>query len=314
MTMETIHLTDAASGAEATILPGFGFNCYRFRVVFDNRPIDVVWSEPEFETGQKRASGSGIPLLFPYAGRIRGQTLHWNGLQWPLEGDDRRGNAIHGYVLNRPWRVLEQSACRVTGQFQASIDDPSLLAKWPADFRITATYELSATALSSWFLIENPDVCPLPFGFGTHPYFCVPLGGSRAEACRVELPVRQRWELVEMLATGRRLPVESPEAYRAGLPFGEMNFDDALTDLQFDGGLCRCGIADPDSGRRLAVEFGREFRECVVYNPPHRQAVCIEPLTWCPNGFELAEQGIDAGLRILQPGESLRCGVVMRVE
>ena len=314
MTMETIHLSDAASGAEAVILADFGFNCYRFRVVFDNRPIDVVWSEPDFETGQKRASGSGIPLLFPYAGRIRGHTLHWNGRQWPLEGDDRRGNAIHGYVLNRPWRVLEQSACRAVGQFQASIDDPRLLDKWPADFRITATYELSGAALSSSFLIENPDERPLPFGFGTHPYFCVPLGGSRADACLVELPVRQRWELVEMLATGRRLPVESPEAYRAGLPFGQTSFDDALTDLQFDGGLCRCGIVDPDSTRRLAVEFGREFRECVVYNPPHRQAVCIEPLTWCPNGFELAERGIDAGLRVLQPGESLQCGVEMRVE
>ncbi len=312
--MDAIHLRDEVSGAEAAILPGFGFNCYRFRVVFDNRPIEVVWSEPEFESGQKRASGSGIPLLFPYAGRIRGQTLRWNGRQWPLEGDDRRGNAIHGYVLNRPWRVLEQSGCRVVGQFQASVDDPRLLDKWPADFRMTATYELSGAALSSSFLIENPDERPLPFGFGTHPYFCVPLGGQFAEACRVELPVGQRWEVVEMLATGRRLAVESPAAYRAGLLFGQMQFDDAFTDLQFDGGRCRCGIVDPDSARRLVVEFGREFRECVVYNPPHRQAVCIEPLTWCPNGFELAEQGIDAGVKILPPGESLQCGVLMRVE
>lgn len=314
MAMETIHLTDPGTGAAAAILAGFGFNCYRFRVPVDGRSIEVLWSEPGFETGQKRASGSGIPLLFPYAGRIRGQVLRWKERDWPLEGDDRRGNAIHGYVLARPWRVLEQSTRRAVGQFQASIDDPRLLDMWPADFRITATYELSGTALRSSFLIENPDTRPLPFGFGTHPYFCVPLGGSRAESCLVELPVRQRWELVEMLATGRRVPVESPDAYRAGLPFGQMNFDDAFTALQFDGQRCRCRIVDPESGRRLTVEFGPEFRECVVYNPPHRQAVCIEPLTWCPNGFELSERGIDAGLRILQPGQSLSCGVVMRVE
>ena len=127
MTMQIIHLTDPASGAEASILAGFGFNCYRFRVQFDGRPIDVVWSEPEFETGLKRASGSGIPLLFPYAGRLRGKTLNWGGHQWPLEGDDHRGNAIHGYVLTRPWRVLEQSSRRAVGQFQASIDAPALL-------------------------------------------------------------------------------------------------------------------------------------------------------------------------------------------
>jgi len=276
--------------------------------------VDVLWSEPEFETGQKRASGSGIPLLFPYAGRLRGKTLTWDGRTWPLEGDDHRGNAIHGYVQNRPWRVIEQAAHRVVGQFQASLDDPALLQAWPADFRITATYELAGSSLSSTFLIENPDQRPLPFGFGTHPYFCVPLGGSRADACLVELPVRQRWELVDMLATGRRLPVESSEAFQAGLPFGQMKFDDAFTDLQFDGSWCRSRIVDPGSGRRLVIEFDQAFRECVVYNPPHRQAVCIEPLTWCPNAFELEQQGRDAGLRILQPGESLQCQVTMRVE
>lgn len=314
MPIETIHLSDAATGAEAAILAGYGFNCYRFCVPAAGRPIDVLWSEPGFETGRKRASGSGIPLLFPYAGRIRGRTLPWHGRQWPLEGDDHRGNAIHGYVLTRPWRVLEQSGRRAVGQFQASVDDPRLLDMWPADFRITASYELSGAALSSSFLIENPDERPLPFGFGTHPYFCVPLGGARAETCLVELPVSERWELIEMLATGRRLPIVSAEAYRAGLPFGQMNFDDAFTALRFDGQWCRPRIVDPDSGRRLVVEFDRVFRECVVYNPPHRQAVCIEPLTWCPNGFELAERGIDAGLRILQPCESLQCSVVMRVE
>lgn len=312
--MQIISLTDSASGAEAAILAGFGFNCYRFRVRCDGRPLDVLWSEPEFDSGQKRASGSGIPLLFPYAGRLRGKTLTWNGNTWPLEGDDSRGNAIHGYVLNRPWRVLEQSAQRAVGQFQASRDDPALLERWPADFRLTATYELAGTTLSSTFLIENPDQRPLPFGFGTHPYFCVPLGGSAADACLVELPVGRRWELVEMLPTGRRLPVEAPPAYRAGLPFAQMKFDDAFTDLDFDGGCCRPRIVDPGSGRRLVIEFDRAFRECVVYNPPHRQAVCIEPLTWCPNAFELDQQGLDAGLSILQPGQSLRCQVTMRVE
>lgn len=312
--MQTMHLTDSASGAEAAILAGFGFNCYRFRVRFDDQPLDVLWSEPGFDSGQKRASGSGIPLLFPYAGRLRGKTLNWNGGAWPLEGDDNRGNAIHGYVLNRPWRVLEQSDQRAVGQFQASLDAPALLSCWPADFRITATYELAGTSLSSSFLIENPDQRPLPFGFGTHPYFCVPLGGSRADDCLVELPVGRRWELVEMLATGRRLPVEIPEAYRAGLPFAEMKFDDAFTDLVFDGGWCRPRIVDPGSGRRLVVEFDQAFRECVVYNPPHRQAVCIEPLTWCPNAFELEQRGLAAGLKILQPGQSLQCQVTMRVE
>ncbi|MEZ6109736.1 MAG: hypothetical protein R3C99_01595 [Pirellulaceae bacterium] len=41
------------------------------------------------------------------------------------------------------------------GQFQASVDDPSL-ERWPSDFRITATYELSDDRLTLALTFENP--------------------------------------------------------------------------------------------------------------------------------------------------------------
>jgi aldose 1-epimerase len=314
MTVQAISLSDPASGARASILPGFGFNCYRFAVPVAGRPVEVLWAEPGFESGQKRASGSGIPLLLPYPGRLRGQTLQWRGRAYPLEGDDHRGNAIHGYVLNRPWRVIEQGAARVVGQFQASVDDPSLRDRWPADFRITATYALSGTALSSEFLIENPSDQPLPCGFGTHPYFRVPLAAGDAAECRVALPVTRRWELADMLPTGRQLNVDEPDTFRRGLPFPEMQFDDVFTGLQFEREWCHTAVVDPRGGCRLAVEFDAAFRECVVYNPPHREAVCIEPYTCVPNAIELTAGGADTGLQVLEPGQSFRARVVMRVE
>jgi aldose 1-epimerase len=314
MAVETVTLADSATGSQAKVLAGFGFNCCQFRAMVEGRPVEVLWSEPGFESGDKRASGSGIPLLFPFAGRIRGQTLRWGGRQWPLEGDDGRGNAIHGFVLGRPWRVIERSDTRVVGQFQASLDEPRLLDCWPADFCITATYVLAGNALDTTFLIGNPSDRPLPCGFGTHPYFRVPLGGDNADACRVELPVRQRWEMVDMLPTGERLPIEDVDRYHAGLPFGEMSLDDVFTGLEFRDDWCTCRIVDPQSGRRLVLEFDRAFRESVVYNPPHREAVCVEPYTCVPNAAELAEQGIDAGLRVLAPDESFQARVVMRVE
>jgi len=314
MQVEVVTLSDVSSGAEAKVAVGFGFNCYQFRVEIDGRPIEVLWSEPDFQRGDKRASGTGIPLLFPYPGRLRGQSLLWQSHRYLLEGDDRRGNAIHGFVLTRPWRVLEQSSGRVVGQFQASRDDARLLACWPADFCITATYELAGNTLRSSFLIENPDDKPLPCGFGTHPYFRVPLGGPSADRCVVRLPMRRQWELQEMLPTGQLLPLEEAEQLRTGLPFGEMSFDDVFAGLDFESGWCTPRVIDPQSGRQLIVQFDQAFRECVVYTPPHRQAVCIEPYTCVPNAPELQARGVDAGLRILQPGERFSADVVMRVE
>ncbi len=53
---EVITLTDSSSGAEAKILAGYGFNCFQFRVEHVGQPLDILWSEPDFERGDKRAS------------------------------------------------------------------------------------------------------------------------------------------------------------------------------------------------------------------------------------------------------------------
>jgi aldose 1-epimerase len=313
MSTEIVVLRDSGSGSQAKILASFGFNCYQFTALVDHEPVDVIWSEPGFELGDKRASGSGIPLLFPFAGRLRGKSFVWHGREYPAEGDDGRGNAIHGYVLGRPWRVTEQTDQEVTAEFHASIDEPKLLEAWPADFCITATYSLRGTRLESDFLIENPDSHPLPFGFGIHPYFRVPLGGADSGPCRVRLPFQERWDMTDMLPTGQRVPVEDPAAFRAGLPFAEMQFDDVFTGLEFQDGECVCRIIDPDSARQLTLRFNDLFHECVVYNPPHREAVCVEPYTCVPNAAELQSNGVATNLRVLQPGESARARVVMEV-
>src|SRR5207237_10672600 len=107
-----------------------------------------------------------------------------------------------------------------------------------------------------------------------------------------------------MLPTGRRVDLPNAAAFQAGQRYGDLRLDDVFTGLQFTGEWCESSIHDPASGRTITQRFDRSFRECVVYTPPHREAICIEPLTCAPNSFELKSQKIDAGLRVLEPGES----------
>jgi aldose 1-epimerase len=44
------------------------------------------------------------------------------------------------------------------------------------------------------------------------------------------------------------------------------------------------------------------FRELLVFTPPHRQAVCLEPYTCVTDAINLQARGIDAGLLVLPPG------------
>ena len=304
MLTEPITLRDAATGASAKILSGLGFNCYSFQPVVGGEAAEVLWSEADFPSGQGKPSHSGIPILFPFPGRLRGSHLAYEGQTYPLGSDDGRGNAIHGFVLNRPWRIVESLPHRAVGEFHASLDEPGLIRRWPADFRLTVAYELRGNTLTAEIEVQNPGPGRLPFGLGLHPYFRLPLGaGGQADACRVTVPVAEYWELAAMLPTGRRLPADGPRDLAGGMPFRQMQLDDVFTGLSGAAGRCRATIDDPHSGRTLELVFDAAFRECVVYNPPHREAVCIEPYTCVPDAYELQAAGIDTGLRFLQAGE-----------
>ena len=309
MQPEIATIRDAASGATASVLVSQGFNCFRFLAQAQGHPIDVLYAPPEFSTGKERPSRGGIPLLIPFPGRIRGTSLQWQGKSYPLEAGDAFGNAIHGFGLWRPWRVIEQTEAKVVGEFQAWRDDPALKERWPADFRITASYTLAGNTLRGEYRIENAGDMLLPFGFGTHPYFRVPLGGAKAEDCIVKLPVSAKWELADMLPTGKKVPLPNAKSLQAGQRFGDLQLDDVFADLAWTGGQCTASIHDPASGITVSQRFDGGFRECVVFTPPHRQAICIEPYTCVPGPFELSERGIDAGLRVLEPGEKF-AGVV----
>jgi aldose 1-epimerase len=314
MALETVTISDPVCGSRAKILPGLGFNCYGFSAATPSGPLETLWSAPDFADGTARPTRSGIPLLFPFAGRIRGTSFCFQDREYALEEGDDQGNAIHGFVLNRPWRVTQQAGDRVVGQFHASLDDEAIRERWPADFRITAEYRIAGNILSSQFVIENPDDKPLPFGFGTHAYFRVPLGGSSADDCRVTIPLATSWELEDLLPTGRSAPSPAAAQLARGMRFGDMRLDNIFGGLEFTDRHATASIIDPHSGRTLTQTFGDQFTACVVFNPPHRQAVCMEPYTTIPDPFSLQARGVDPKLRILAPGESFRTSVVIRIE
>ena len=116
-----------------------------------------------------------------------------------------------------------------------------------------------------------------------------------------------------MLPTGNRLSVPNAAAFAAGQRFGDMQFDDVFAGLAFESAWCATSIHDPAAGSTVTQRFDGAFRECVVYTPPHRQAICIEPYTCVPGAIGLAERDIDAGLRIVPPGGSFSARVEISV-
>ena len=208
-TPHIISITDPATGASARILVSLGFNCFSWRPILQDGPREMLWAHPDFASGNQGPSGGGIPLLFPFPGRIGKAQFVFDGHEYLLEPADPFGNAIHGFVYNRPWRAVEQSVNRVSGEFQASCDDRSVLARWPGDFRIRVSYTVENLKLTTQIECENTGKGPLPYGLGTHAYFRLPLSdGADPEMTKVTLPATKVWEARDQLPTGRLLPVD----------------------------------------------------------------------------------------------------------
>jgi aldose 1-epimerase len=315
MPANVVEITDNDTGARARVLASLGFNCFNWRPELADGPREMLWAEAGFETGDKRPSGSGIPLLFPFPGRIGGAAFQFAGRDYCLEPGDAFGNAIHGFVFNRPWRIVEHKGARLVGEFQASVDDPSILDRWPADFRIRVAYEVRGRQLVSDIEYANAGDRPLPCGFGTHAYFRLPLaGGGHVADTVVTVPVTQLWEVEQMIPTGRLLPIALDQQLVEGLRFGDQQFDTCFTSVRADSdGLVRTQLTDPVTGRRLTQTFSSAFTQCVVYTPGHRQAICIEPYTCVPDAIRLAAEGHETGLQILQPGEKFETTIKIEV-
>jgi len=304
-----VEITDPRGGAVARIAVDRGFNCYSFAV--DGH--ELLDSVRGFAQGEGRPSGHGIPILFPFPNRIRDGRFSWNGRSYqlspPIAPDDGNGNAIHGFCLDRPWRVISQDTSSVTGEFQLSRDAADRRPLWPSDARIRVAYRLEDNRLLADVTIDNPDGEDLPFGFGTHPYFRLPLGsGGTAVDCRVHVPAHQQWELDACLPTGRLLRVDASCDLRHGGRFGDMQLDHVLTsiaDINLQPlAVLVMSVGDPGARRRLTQRCdGGVFREIVVYTPPGRDAVCLEPYTCVTDAINLDPAGTTSGWQVLPAGQ-----------
>ncbi len=249
---------------------------------------------------------------FPSPAASRSGSYEFNGKRYAIPAGDGLGNALHGFVFDRPWRLVDHADTHVTAEFQGAIDAPETLDQWPGDYRIRVTYRLEASRLSCEVRYDNPGEGPLPCAFGTHAYFRLPLGGEGAfEETVLTAPVDGQWVFQNMIPTGLLEQNDSTERLPKGLRLADLTFDSGYRLSQQATGQVETSISA--GGLTVAQTCDASFGCYVIYTPGNREAVCIEPYTCVPNPFGLQEQGIESGLITLAPGDSREHTLVLEV-
>jgi aldose 1-epimerase len=137
---------------------------------------------------------------------------------------------------------------------------------------------------------------------------------SDAVDLAIQAPPRSYWQLQDSLPTGTRLPLDAGRDLTKERKVIDLNLDDVYGDLPIDKAplAWRGTVRSPQGELRLFSS--PDFRELVVFTPPHRKAVCLEPYTCITDAINLEQRGIDAGWRVVAPGGSWTGIVEMSAE
>lgn len=303
------ELVDTEGTARAEVWPAFGFNCLRWQVPrADGTLGDLLDCDPTWEQNPV-ATRSGHPILFPFPNRMKHGKFTFEGREYRLPLNESSGlHAIHGFTPKTPWRVVDQSAgqheARLVGEFRLSVDRPDLLDCWPGDCTIRIEYLLKSDELAVNATITNPGSTPYPFGLGFHPYFASPNApGATADTMTLFCPASELWESDGPFPTGQKLPIPDPLDFRRPKAVGDRQLD-TLFAIRPRGKEPFAALGHATEPGLLSIEAGAAFREVLLFTPPHRRAVAIEPYTCTTDAANLAAAGIDAGWRVLVPGEA----------
>jgi len=321
-----VLLRDADAGSEALVAPGCGANCVSFTVRHGAQSLAVLETPPTPDDLKTRRFRGGIPVLFPFPGRVRDAAYHFAGQRYQLPRTDRGGvHHIHGVVVAAPWRVVANDtgdAAAATLAVGPADLDPEMRAGFPFPFAATLRFSLSGTSLTLTFALENQGAAPLPFGYGLHPYFRAPLAAVGqplpAATLRYDAPVlvpaASHWPQTDGMPTGPAQPLAPHDDYRQWRALGSAHRDQTMGAIAHEAGWSTAAYRDPQSGLEVRVRADAQFREWVLYTQPNRPSLCLEPYTCVPNAINAAAEGIpDAGLSVLGPGATWRAEVVVEV-
>lgn len=255
----------------------------------------------------------GVPILAPWAnrlGRMAYAVVHEGGgvrridvnRDTPHLRFDVYDQPIHGLLRgSRDWEIIELEATAheawITARLlfdQRRID----FAAFPFEHQIDIKVTLRGTSLTFSTEITATGQDEVPIAFGWHPYMAIP-GLPRSE-WDVYLPFTRRCPLdATLLPTGTREDVE-PIIGRVG----EVYLDDLFADVANGTTAYIRG-----NGRKMSIRFDTGYDWAILYGPPHRDHICVEPMTAASDPFS----GQDP-MEVVPRGGSFRAAFTISVD
>jgi aldose 1-epimerase len=252
----------------------------------------VLRSAPD--TLRSVLDAASFPLV-PFVNRIRGGSFDFRNRQInlaPNMAGDR--SPLHGQGWLAPWQVEDAAPERATLRFR---HEPG---EWPWSYEARQIAQLYSNGLTLTLECRNLSDEPMPCGLGQHPYF--PCGPQT----RIDTQVDHVWTIDDDV-----LPVERVAA-RGRYDLADRPVCGQGLDHGFAGWSRTALLTDPDWPFDLELR-SNDARFFQLYSPPSGGLFVAEPVSHANAALNAPEaQWPELGMRVLEPGESMR--LRMRLE
>jgi aldose 1-epimerase len=283
-----VTLRDPSSPLEARFVPDAGM----IGISLTDSDTELLGQRRGLDAYMADGKTMGIPLLYPWANRLGGNTYTADGTSVTLTPGrnrvraDPNGLPIHGVLAAYPnWRVTHESPNEISAEVDFSAD-PELLASFPFPHRLALTVTLSQRALRVRASVTPTGDQAVPLCFGFHPYLQLP-DVPRAQWI-IETPAMRHLQL-----DGQGLPTgEAVHEQAATEPLVDKIFDDGYDEVA-DGAV----FAVSGAGRRIEVHFEQGYSAAQIFAPPGEDVICFEPMTAPTDALRRG------GYPVAQPGE-----------
>jgi galactose mutarotase-like enzyme len=252
--IETLVLHDHEAKARVVLAPSRGGLVTRFEVAGD---AVLYLDEATLRDPSTNVRG-GIPVLFPFAGPLRGDRLELSGATMKQ----------HGFARNLAWSADAPDTARGAAVTMRLRADDTTRAAYPFAFELAFTARLVDGSLHLEQRFENRGERPMPIQPGLHPYFALP-DAKKAEA-RVATDAMRGYDNVtkKAVAITGRIDLTAPEV--------DLHL---LDHRDRETRLVRPGMRD------VVLAFGDDQEALVVWTLRGKDFVCVEPWSRTANAL-----------------------------
>jgi aldose 1-epimerase len=195
-------------------------------------------------------------------------------------------NACHGFIYDKKFRVVEEVVNEEYGSCAIEYVYENENKGYPFTYRISLTYKLSVgKGLTCTTKVINLSGSPIPLSDGWHPYFDL---GVSINELKLRL---DKLELIDL--DSGKIPDGRKQAYKKFNSPGELGSIqlDSCFKLNTNGKAVTELISEK---RNINLQiwqdtgFGK-YDYLVIYIPPDRRSIAIEPITSNINSFNNKE-------------------------